>query len=101
LVFPTSYPNPPYTFVSFSCNYLLKAGHPSPDDGDDWNYHQVGWYNDWKVADASTKIDNDANPTSYPHSWKLVVGDLTITQYNDKLSEDVLKSGGTGTCTVN
>lgn len=96
----SSYPNSPYTFEQFYHNYLFPAGHTSPDNGGNWNYHQVGWYNDWKVADASTKIDNDTDPTSYPFSWKLVVGDLTFSQYNDKLSEDILKCGGTGTCTV-
>lgn len=95
----TSYPNFPYIFQAFLYNYLYPAGWPAPDDGDYWNYHQVGWF-DSKVADPAAKIDNDVNPTTSPHTWKLVVGDLTIAQYNDKLTEELMKSGGTGICTV-
>jgi hypothetical protein len=82
----------------FYYNYLFPAGQ-SPTRGY-WNFHQVGWYNNSNVADASTQIDNDDNPTASPYSWKLSVGDMTISGYFDKLSEDSLKSCSIGTCTV-
>lgn len=53
------------------------------------------------MADASTKIDNDANPRSSPFSWKLAVGDMDLADYIEKLtSDDDVTSVATGTCTV-
>lgn len=87
----------PYYFIY---NYLYPAGWGSKEYPDGWNYHQVGWYNS-KVADAATKIDNDADPTSSPHSWKLADGDMTLSAYIDKLTETTdVSSVATGTCTV-
>jgi hypothetical protein len=80
-------------------NYLFPAGWPSKAYPDYWNYHQVGWYNS-KVADAATKIDNDSDPTSSPHDWKLAVGDMTLSNYLDKLTEYYVESEYIGTCTV-
>ena len=83
---------------SFYYNYLLPAGRSSVFNGY-WNYHQVGWYNS-KVADAATKIDNDSNPRSSPHSWKLAKGDMTLSAFIDKLTDYNISSVATGTCTV-
>jgi len=63
----------------FYYNYLKPAGLNSVYNGF-WNFHQVGWYNS-KVVDPSTKIDNDSDPTSLPNSWKLVGGDMTLSNY--------------------
>jgi len=90
----TSYP------YYFCYNYIWPAGWGSYTFGGCWNYHQVGWYGS-EVADASTKIDNDANPRSSPFSWKLAVGDMSLTSYIEKLtSDDDVESVATGTCTV-
>jgi len=85
--------SPPY---DFDYNYILPAGLDEEITGN-WLMHQVGWYN-YKVADASAKIDNDSSPSSSPHSWKLVVGDMLLSAYLDKLSEEPLSSVQTGTC---
>lgn len=79
-------------------NYLLPANCSSINNGN-WDFHQVGWFG-IKVADASCKIDNDSNPSSSPNTWKLPVGDMALSTYLDKLSEDDLSSVGTGICTV-
>jgi len=87
----------PYYFIY---NYLWPAGWGSKAYPGGWNYHQVGWYTS-KVADASTKIDNDADPASSPHLWKLVTGDMTQSAYIDKLTDTPdVTSVATGTCTV-
>lgn len=83
--------------VPFKYNYLLPSGQP-PTLGS-WTFHQVGWYS-LKVADASTSIDTDIDPTKDPYSWKLTVGDKTKSEYFKMLSKDSLKSCSTGTCTV-
>ena len=55
---------------------------------DPWNFHQISWYN-YYVVDAAAKIDNDADPTqSPPSTGKLASGDVSITNYKDKLTED-------------
>jgi hypothetical protein len=90
-----------YNRIDMGCNYnyLFPAGWPSKASPGYWNYHQVGWYNS-KVADAATKIDNDSDPTSSPHDWKLAVGDMTLPNYLDKLTEYEVESEATGTCSV-
>jgi len=81
-------------------NYLWPAGWGGYAFNGVWDYHQVGWYGS-DVADASTKIDNDINPRSSPFTWKLVVGDMDLTDYIEKLtSDDDVTSVFTGTCTI-
>jgi hypothetical protein len=88
----------------FHYNYILPSGweHWSTSD---WNYHQVGWYYNSNVADAAAKIDNDADPTQGPgdqnHVQKLVVGDMGLSDYIDKLTETPdVDSVATGICSV-
>jgi hypothetical protein len=87
-----------FTLGGVDYNYLLPAGNTIEPPGF-WGYHQVGWYNS-KVADASTKIDNDSNPLASPHTWKLSVGDMTWPEYIIKLSDiyDVIEDGQSFIC---
>lgn len=82
----------------FTTNYILAAQGSWTTC--DWNFHQVGWWSS-KVADASLQVDNDADAASPPHTPKLSKGDMTQSEYIDKLTEtpdvtDVER----GTCTV-
>jgi len=53
------------------------------------------------VGDAACRIDNDADPTSSPFTWKLAVGDMSQSQYLDKLTENQdVTDIETGTCSI-
>ncbi len=81
----------------FKHNYLLPAGYSSYGyNNEEWSFHQVGLISG--VVDASTKIDNDIDPTSLPNSWKLAKGDMLLKDYLDKLSEEKLYSTTSGIC---
>ncbi len=87
----------------FTYNYILPSGQ-SDWNTNNWSFHQVGWWNS-RVCDAAAKLDNDADPTQGPgnsnHVEKLSVGDMTQTEYLDKLTEtpDVTDIE-TGTCVL-
>ena len=93
----TTYPN------YFTYNYILPSGW-SNWNTDNWAFHQVGWWNS-RVCDSSLKLDNDSDPTQGPgnsnHVEKLSVGDMTQTDYLNKLTEtpDVTDIE-TGTCVL-
>jgi len=85
----------PYNFTT---NYILPAQGSWTTTT--WNYHQVGWWSS-KVADPSLELDNDANPESSPHTAKLSTGDMTQSQYLDKLTETPdVTDVETGTCSL-
>ena len=71
----------PYFFIY---NWILPLGKDWTTGA--WNFHQIGWWNSM-VADPVLKLDNDDDPTTSPHIPKLVVGDVTQSQYIDKLTE--------------
>lgn len=87
----------------FTYNYILPSGH-SNWETDNWSFHQVGWWNS-RVCDAAAKLDDDDDPTQGPgnsnHVEKLSVGDMTQTEYLDKLTETPnVTDIETGTCVV-
>ncbi|MFC1574142.1 hypothetical protein ACFL30_03070 [Candidatus Latescibacterota bacterium] len=81
----------PFSGSNFDTNYLYPSGCDIISTIN-WTFHNISWFNS-QVVDSATKIDNDADPTSSPHTWKLPVGDLSLASYEDKLSEDSLSTG--------
>jgi hypothetical protein len=87
----------PYTLVT---NYIFPMGWGGETHNVNWNYHQVGWWSS-DVGDAACDIDNDADPTASPFTWKLARGDMTQGDYVDKLTETPdVTDVATGTCSV-
>jgi hypothetical protein len=94
-----------YYNVDLDEDHYLNCLKPSgwPGDGiscyTKWDYHQFAWYNSM-VADASTMIDTDSNPTgsSSYHIWALAKGNMSLSYYLDKLTEYGTGSVQTGKC---
>ena len=75
--------------TTFTHHYLLPAGAINTVYDDDWNFHQICFYGN-NVADASTMIDTDGDPSDFPIEWTLSKGDLSWSTYKAALTDNAL-----------
>jgi hypothetical protein len=73
----------------FAYNYIHPANLSWMNGvGNEWAFHQVAWYWNSDVADASADLDGEGDPSEYPCTDLFVNGNMSLSNYLQLFTND-------------